>query len=157
MELCGVMKKNIRISVMYRQPGSNIDECTETLNNIFSNISNSKICYLCGDLNIDLLNHDKYRKTKELIDALFSLRMYPLIDRPRRITEYYATLIHNIFTDDLITDRLSGLIINDVSDHLPVFSIIKNNINKSHGEKKCFKMNNIFNFENFKTELNIKP
>ena len=127
---------------MYKQPGSNIDEYTETLNDLFSNISNSKICYLSGDLNIDLLNHDKYRKTKEFINALFSLSIYPLIDRPSRITEYSATLIDNIFTNDLITDKLSGLIINDVSDHLPVFSIIKNNINKSHGEKKCFKMNN---------------
>ena len=154
VDLCGVMKKNIRISVMYRQPGSNIDECTETVNNIFSNISNSKTCYLCGDLNIGLLNHDKHRKTKEFIDALYSLSMYPLIDRPSRITEYSATLIDNIFTNDLITDKLSGLIINDVSDHLPVFSIIKNNFNKSHGEKKYFKMNNILNFENFKTELN---
>ena len=80
--------------------------------------------------------------------------MYPLIDRPSRITEYSATLIDNIFTNDLITGILSGLIINDVSDHLPVFSIIKNNCNKSHGEKKYFKMNNILNFENFKTELN---
>ena len=109
---------------------------------------------MCGDLNIDLLNHDKHRKTKEFIEAFFSLSMYPLIDRPSRITEYSATLIDNIFTNDLITDKLSGLIINDVSDHLPIFSIIKNNINKSHDEKKCFKMNNIINFENFKTELN---
>ena len=65
--------------------------------------------------------------------------MYPLIDRPSRITEYSATLIDNIFTNDLITDKLSGLIINDVSDHLPVFSIIKNNVNKSHGEKNILK------------------
>ena len=63
-------------------------------------------------------------------------------------------LIDNIFTNNLITDKLSGSFINDVSDHLPVFSIIKNNINKSHGEKKCFEMNYILNFENFKTELN---
>ena len=65
--------------------------------------------------------------------------MYPLIDRPNRITEYSATLIDNIFTNDLITDKLSGLIINDVSDHLPAFSIIKNNFNKSRGEKNILK------------------
>ena len=51
--------------------------------------------------------------------------MYPLINRPSRITEYSATLIDSIFTNNLITDKLSGLIINDVSDHLPAFSIIK--------------------------------
>ena len=50
---------------MYRQPGSNIDECIETVN-IFRNISRSKTCYFCGDLNIDLLNHDKHRKQRNL-------------------------------------------------------------------------------------------
>ena len=35
------------------------------------------------------LNHDKHRKTKEFIDALFSLSMYPFIDRPSSITDYY--------------------------------------------------------------------
>ena len=52
--------------------------------------------------------------------------MYPLIDRPSRITENSATLICNIFTNDLITDKLSGLIINDVNDHHPTFSIMFN-------------------------------
>ena len=56
VELYGVMKENIRSSVMYRQPGSNIDECTETLNNISSDISNSKTCYLCGDLKVHSRN-----------------------------------------------------------------------------------------------------
>ena len=67
VELCGIMKKNIRISIMYRQPGSNIYECIETVNNIFSNISKPKTCYSFGDLNIDILNHDKHRKTKEFM------------------------------------------------------------------------------------------
>ena len=48
LELCGVMKKNVRISIMYRQTGSNIDECTETVNNIFSNLSMSKHATCAG-------------------------------------------------------------------------------------------------------------
>ena len=79
--------------------------------------------------------------------------MYPFIDRPSRITEYSATLIDNIFTNDLITDRISGLIINDVSDHLPVFCINKNSNYTSDCMKKCYKKNKILNFDNFKREL----
>ena len=57
-------EKNIRINTMYRQLGSNIDKCIETVVNIFRHISKTKTCYFCADLNIDLLNHDKHRKTK---------------------------------------------------------------------------------------------
>ena len=56
----------------------NIDECIETVINIFRNISRSKTWYFCGDLYINLLNHDKHRKTREFVDALFSIHL--LID-----------------------------------------------------------------------------
>ena len=52
---------------------------------------------------------------------LFSLGMYQLIYI--RITESSATLIDNIFTNELNIDITSGLMINDISDHLPVFCI----------------------------------
>ena len=55
IELC-VLGKNIRICVAYRQPGTNIDDFIETIVKVFDNSCNSKMCYLCGDLNIDLLN-----------------------------------------------------------------------------------------------------
>ena len=51
--------------------------------------------------------------------------MFPLIDRPSRITEYSATLIDNIFSNNLNEQKSNGLLKNDISDHLPVFSITK--------------------------------
>ena len=51
--------------------------------------------------------------------------MFPLIDRPSRITEYSATLNDNIFSNNLYEKISNGLLINDMSDHLPVFSITK--------------------------------
>ena len=56
---------------------------------------------------------------------MFSLGLYPLIDKPTRITAYSATLIDNIFTNELDSTISSGLIINDISDHLPIFAICK--------------------------------
>ena len=56
---------------------------------------------------------------------MFSLGLYPLIDKPTRITAYSATLIDNIFTNELGSTISSGLIINDISDHLPIFAICK--------------------------------
>ena len=65
-----------------------------------------------------------------IVNISGNIFLYPPQGHPI-LYKYSATLIDNIFTNDLITDKLSGLIINDVSDHLPVFSIIKNNID--HG------------------------
>jgi hypothetical protein len=47
----------------------------------------------------------------------------PLMTRPTRITSHTATLIDNIFTNQLSHCLKSGLLFTDISDHLPVFSI----------------------------------
>ena len=101
VELCISGKKNIRICVAYRQPGSNIENFNETIVRVFDNYCHSKMCYLCGDLNIDLLKYEKHKGTRDFLNALFSLGMFPLIDRPSRITEYSATLIDNNFSNNL--------------------------------------------------------
>ena len=83
------------------------------------------MCYLCGVINIDLLKYENHKGSRDFLNALFSLGMFPLIDRPSRITEYSATLINNIFSNNLYERISNGLLINDISDHLPVFSITK--------------------------------
>ena len=55
---------------------------------------------------------------------MFSLGLYPLVDKPTRITAYSATLIY-IFTNELDSTISSGLLINDISDHLPIFAICR--------------------------------
>ena len=56
---------------------------------------------------------------------MFSLGLYPLIDKPTRITDHSATLIDNIFTNELDSNINSGLLISDISDHLPIFVVCK--------------------------------
>ena len=51
--------------------------------------------------------------------------MFPLIDRPIRTTDYSATLIDNIFSNNVNEKISNGLLINYISDHLPVFSVTK--------------------------------
>ena len=63
--------------------------------------------------------------------------MFPQINRPSRITDYSATHIDNIFTNDIASNKVNGLLISDVSDHLPIFSIIKNSIKHYIAERKC--------------------
>ena len=64
---------------------------------------------------------NEHSPTQEFVDSLFSHMFYPLINRPTRITAHSATLIDNIFTNNLSSQLFSGIILNDLSDHLPVF------------------------------------
>ena len=54
-----------------------------------------------------------------------------LFDKPTRITQQSATLIDNIiFSNDMNNDIICGLLKNDISDHLPVFSISGHSITR---------------------------
>ena len=77
-----------------------------------------------GDLNINLLKIKKYdccNFANHFFNQLSSSGYMPLITKPTRITKSTATLIDNIFTNNLSrTEHSSGIIINDISDHLPI-------------------------------------
>lgn len=66
---------------------------------------------------------------------MYSLSLYPVITRPTRITAHCATLIDNIFTNNLNTNITSGLFVNDITDHLPIFITFETRIyNKSRSK-----------------------
>ena len=81
-----------------------------------------------GDFNLDLLRYEEHAVTQEFIDSLmFSYMFIPIITRPTRLTaRHTATLIDNIFTNCLTQNITNGIIINDISDHLPIFASFNN-------------------------------
>ena len=86
----------ILIGVIYRPPNDNY--------NLFEK---KFIWYFTrGEYNVDLLKHDI---NKNFTNQIYSSSFYPLITKPKRITMTTATLIDNIFLNDLITK--SGLLI----------------------------------------------
>lgn len=91
--------------------------------------------FVCGDFNIDLLKSNDHKKTAEFIDTMFSFGFYPLILKPSRITKDSATLIDNIFVNITNGNINSGLLVTDVSDHLPVFAVLEGNNNFNFLEK----------------------
>ena len=93
-----------------------------------------KPTYLCGDFNINLLNYQNHFPTNHFIDMLNSLSFYPLITHPTRITASSATLIDNIFTNVLHKQITNGILISDLSDHLPVFSLTSDLIVKDNAK-----------------------
>lgn len=85
----------------------------------------NKAVFICGDFNIDLLNPNHHKTTGEFINTMYSTSLFPEITRLSRITSHCATLIDNIFSNDIDNRIISGLLINDISDHLPVFTVFE--------------------------------
>lgn len=71
----------------------------------------------------------KHKRTDDFIDVMYSMSMFPTISKPTRITTHSATLIDKIFTNNADSNK-SGVLMNGISDHLPVFAIYKCNYKK---------------------------
>ena len=63
----------------------------------------------------------------EFLEQLFTSKFLPLINKATRITSHTATLIDNIFTNNIedIENNLNGIIFSDISDHLPIVHYLK--------------------------------
>ena len=53
-----------------------------------------------GDFNINLLNHDSDKDTRDFVDTMYASSFYPTINIPIRITASSKTLIDNVFYND---------------------------------------------------------
>ena len=125
VKICIPRHKNIIIGVIYRPPSENTLEFVEKVNEIISGVTKgNKHCYITGDFNLDLLKHESHSVTAQFIESLFAFSFLPMITKPTRITAHSATLIDNIFTNNTTVSSKNGLIISDISDHLPIFSIV---------------------------------
>ena len=59
----------IIVGVIYRMPDSSFDVFNETMCDILNVVTKEKkICYLIGDLNIDLLEHGEHRPSNDFVD-----------------------------------------------------------------------------------------
>lgn len=87
-----------------------------------------------GDFNIDLLKSESCDYSKQFIEQLFTSSFLPVINKPTRITYHTATLIDNIFTNNInnIRNSKSGVIFSDISDHLPIVHVSDIDIFEKH-------------------------
>ena len=118
------------MGVIYRPPGSDVNQFNDITNDILERVRHEqKLCYLLGDYNIDLLKHGSHKPTSEFLDLLYGNSFYNLTNRPTRNSQTSATLIDNIFTNDMNINegKISGVLTTAITDHYPIFHIIKTN------------------------------
>lgn len=140
--------RNIIIGCIYRPPKSPIHEFNEALRIVLSKLSKEdKHIYLTGDYNINLLNSDSHIPTAEFIELLFTFSYFPCINKPTRISSTSATIIDNIFVNNIHSKIMTaGILATDVSDHCPVFCITPFRLNAVKSDNYVVKR--IFNDRN---------
>ena len=80
--------------------------------------------------------------------------LYPLITKPTRITKDTATLIDNIFTNAIDKRTVNGILINDITDHFPIFSLCDYGVIKKHTDMhKCVRDHTTDNLKYFVQDL----
>lgn len=80
----------------------NLNGFSDKISELFSKVKHeNKIKYLMGDFNINILDSDSNLHMVNFIETMYSYSMFPLIIKPARVTNTTATLIDNIFCNDL--------------------------------------------------------
>ena len=136
IELSGQVNSNKTIiGAIYRHP--NTDQLTFNIefDNLLRSITKGRTsCILLGDYNINLLNSSTDQKTSNFLDALFTNSVLPIITQLTRYGAQSATLIDNVITNKYLGQHLSGILLNDFSDHFPIFFVTGDISFKCHSE-----------------------
>ena len=128
-------KKNVIIGEVYKPPNSNPKDFIDTFQMMLSSPSlNNKTCIVMGDFNLNLLQCDANPNCLDFLNLMLSKSFVPAITKPTRITDTTASLIDNIFVSGTPIAE-SGIIVNDISDHFPVFTMLPN-ITRDHYKEK---------------------
>ena len=108
----------------YRPPNINaklfLQDYKSLTDTIICSASNKVPIIIGIDHNMDFLKSEVHQFTQDFIEMNIDSGIIPVISRPIRITRSSATLIDNIIiSQELINNYRCGLLIEDISDHLP--------------------------------------
>ena len=76
-----------------------------------------------GNYNVDLSKQNIDNKIQQYVNEIYSSGCFSLINKPTRITSASATTLDLIYCNSLQKISICGILISDVSDHLPTFFI----------------------------------
>ena len=121
-------KGNLIIGSMYRPPHTNEKNFLSDYGLLLKQLKmEPKKDILIGmDHNMDLLKTSKHKHTQSFLDMNLDEDLLPTITKPTRISEHCATLLDNIFLSRRLQCLfVSGILLTDISDHLPVLVCLR--------------------------------
>ena len=116
-------RRNDIVGVVYRPPRGNMGVFGTEMAKVLTKLQGTD-AYVMGDFNVDLLKAGTHGPTSDFLGGFTSGGFYPLVSLPTRLTDTTATLIDNIWTNNVVAKIGSGLVTVRLSDHLPVFAFV---------------------------------
>ena len=111
------------IGVIYKPPDLNNNLFLDEFSNALEQLNTkNKSTFLTGDFNLDLFDMDTNRISLDFFNILASYGYWPTISKSTRISDEKCSLIDNIFCNNLELVTSTGIIFEDLSDHLPIFA-----------------------------------
>ena len=163
IEILNKITKNIIISGIYRPPNGNSSVFKSEVKDLIQKVQKSKQIdkpfYTTGDLNINSLDYSENATVRNFFNLAFQSGLIPVINRPTRVTRTSATAIDHILTNTVLNGEIqSGIIKTDISDHMPVFSLMEtkgdNRYDKTTIIKCKIKITTINNFKSLLRNFN---
>ena len=97
--------------------------------------NSNEAIYLVGDTNLNLIDYETNIKVKNYLNLLFQKNFISVINKPTRVSRINATIIDHINTNHFLNNYMhSGIITAGISDHFPIFLILKDLILDSSNE-----------------------
>ena len=144
--------KRVMIGCIYRPPNFNSSTFLEYLHKTLDKVDHhNKFVVLAGDFNYNLLNKAHNNDILSFCNLLDSYEFISTISKPTRIVQGSSTLLDKIFVNNHNFFQSSGIIIDDLSDHFPVFNLFRFKcIPSSNNERKTiFNMNKLNDLSEF--------
>ena len=129
-------KYSVVVCQIYKAPNtdksqfnSELEQCLIFLNKL------NKPTLITGDFNFDLFLLESNPMVHTFFNNMLSHGFFPIISRTTRSAHPSYTLLDNIFCNDLSRVMHSGIILDDMSDHFPVFGSLSLNMSCSNAQK----------------------
>ena len=119
-------KKHIIIGEVYRPPNFPHKEFLDHMEIILDKMENeNKFSIISGDFNYNFLQIQDNKKVQLFFNLFKSYGFQPTIWKPTRITNNTEAILDNIFVTNFSSLHSSGIILEDWSDHFPIFFILE--------------------------------
>ena len=147
--------KNIIVSCIYRPHRGDSHKFLEEIKTLICK-NQEKPLFLVGDLNMNSLEYSRNTNVRDFFNLIFQNGIFPLINRPTRVTKSSATIIDHVLTNTIIDSEVqSGIIKTDVSDHFAVFALMRTSLVQLNLKKTFIKRDiNEDSIKYFKSILN---
>ena len=116
----------VLVGGMYRPPNYSSNAFLSYMEKVLATIEDErKFAIIAGDFNFNLLPMMNDKCSNDFLNLMSSYSFFPMISKATRIQKQTETLLDNIFVNNLALYHSSGIMVDDLSDHLPVFMTLK--------------------------------